>query len=324
MNEVLKQIGKIGLIPVIKLETPDQALPLGKALLAGSLPVAEVTFRTNAAEKSIKILSKELPELILGAGTVLTTEQADAAIAAGARYIVTPGFNPKVVAHCIERGVPVTPGISSPTQVEQALEMGLDVVKFFPAENSGGAGMLKALAGPYGNKISFIPTGGINVKNLHDYLSLSNVHAVGGSWMVPGDLLASGEYDGIERLCREARMLSLGFRLLHIGINPSSDGNLAGPVENAKMLSAMLGMPFKEGNSSAFVGTEFEIMKSQGRGEHGHIAIETISVERALAWLESFGAKPVEETVIKKGGKMMLAYVDKPFMGFALHFNRKQ
>lgn len=321
MNDVLKKLGDIGLIPVIKLDTPDQALPLGRALLAGSLPVAEVTFRTNAAEKSIKILSSELPDLIVGAGTVLTTEQADAAINAGARYIVTPGFNPKVVAHCVERGVPITPGVTSPTQIEQALEMGLEVVKFFPAENAGGTGMLKAFAGPYGNKISFIPTGGVNAKNLHDYLSMPNVHAVGGSWMVPGDALAAGEYDKIEGLCREARMLSLGFRLLHIGINPFGDEDA---VSAAKMLSAMLGMPIKDGNSSAFVGTGFEIMKVQGRGEHGHIAIETLSVERALEWFAGFGAKPVEETVIKKSGKMMLAYIDKPFMGFALHVNRKQ
>ena len=184
MNETLAKLGKIGLIPVIKLDSPAEALPLGKALVAGGLPVAEVTFRTEAAEESIRILANELPELVLGAGTVLTTTQADAAAAAGARYVVTPGFNPRVVAHCLEMGLPVTPGVNSASQIEEAIEMGLDVAKFFPAGPSGGTEMLKAFAGPYGGKISFIPTGGVGPKNLTEYLSCSNVFAVGG-WSPP-------------------------------------------------------------------------------------------------------------------------------------------
>ena len=319
MEDVLKKLGDIGLIPVIKLDSPDQALPLGKALLAGNLPVAEVTFRTDAAKESIRILSKELPELILGAGTVLTPGQVDTAVAAGARYIVSPGFNPKVVEYCIKKGVPVTPGVTTPSQIEGALEYGLKVLKFFPAENAGGAGMLKAFAGPYGDKVSFIPTGGINEKNVTEYLALPNVHAVGGSWMVPAKLIESGDYAGVERLCREARFLSLGFSLLHIGIN--ADGSDV--LENAKFLSALLGMPLKDGDGSAFVGRAFELMKKPGRGDHGHIAIETISVERALEWLSGFGVKPIEETVRIKGGRIQFAYLDRPFMGFALHLNRK-
>ena len=319
-KQILKKLGDVGLIPVIKLDSPDQALPLGRALLAGDLPVAEVTFRTDAAEESIKILSTELPDLLVGAGTVLTVEQADRAIDAGARYIVSPGFNPKVVQHCTDRGVPITPGVTNPSQIEQALEMGLRVVKFFPAEQAGGAAMLGAFAGPYGDKIAFIPTGGVSVKNLSDYLSCPNVHAVGGSWMVPGDVLGAGAYEKISALCREARMLSLGFSLLHIGINPGGEGE---PMGNARLLASMFGMPLKEGNSSAFVGTGFEIMKEKGRGDMGHIAIETLSVERALAWLETFGLKPVEESVKKKNGRIQIAYLDRPFMGFALHLNRK-
>jgi len=320
MSEILARLGRIGLIPVIRLDSPGQALPLGKALLAGSLPVAEVTFRTDAAEESIKILSRELPELTLGAGTVLTTEQADAAVAAGAKYIVTPGFNQKVVAHCIAKGVPITPGVTTPTQIEQALEMGLSVLKFFPAEQSGGVAMLKAFAGPYGSKVSFIPTGGASVKNLADYLGCANVHAVGGSWMVPSDAIAAGDYGKVEMLCREARMLSLGFRLLHIGINPYMNE----PVdESGTMLATMLGMPRKPGNSSIFVGDAFELMRERGRGEKGHIAVETLSVERALEWISGFGFNPVEETIKRKNGVITMAYVDKPFMGFALHLNRK-
>jgi 2-dehydro-3-deoxyphosphogluconate aldolase/(4S)-4-hydroxy-2-oxoglutarate aldolase len=320
MEGILKKLGDIGIIPVIKLDSPDHALPLGKALLAGSLPVAEITFRTGAAKESIKILSKEFPDLIVGAGTVLTTEQVDAAVESGARYIVTPGFNPKVVDHCLAKGIPVTPGVTTPSQIEQALEKGLKILKFFPAENSGGVGMLKAFAGPYGDKVSFIPTGGVSEKNLADYLSCPNVHAVGGSWMVAGSLIAAGNFAGVEKLCREARMLALGFSLRHVGINAYKDEDSR---ENAKFLSAILGMPFKEGDSSSFTGKAFEIMHGQGRGEHGHIAVETLSIERALEWFSGFGIKPIEETVKKQGERISIAYLDRPFMGFAIHLNRK-
>lgn len=320
MNETLAKLGKIGLIPVIKLDSPAEALPLGKALVAGGLPVAEVTFRTEAAEESIRILANELPELVLGAGTVLTTTQADAAAAAGARYVVTPGFNPRVVAHCLEMGLPVTPGVNSASQIEEAIEMGLDVAKFFPAGPSGGTEMLKAFAGPYGDKISFIPTGGIGPKNLADYLACPNVFAVGGSWMVPSDAVKAGDFARIEALCREARLLSLGFSLLHIGLNPCAGTD---SLAEAKMLSAMLGMPFKEGAGSAFVGDSFEFMKSAGRGAKGHIAVGTLSVERALEWFAGFGMKPAAETIKTKGNHISVAYLDNEICGFAVHFVRK-
>lgn len=180
--------------------------------------------------------------------------------------------------------------------------------------------MLKAFAGPYGNRVSFIPTGGVGVKNLADYLSCPNVHAVGGSWMVPPDAITAGDFARVENLCREARMLSLGFKLLHIGINPHN-GDAA--AEKAKLLSALLGMKEKPGNSSIFVGNSFELMKEAGRGEKGHIAIETLSVERALEWAAGLGFNPVKDTIKTKDGVITTAYVDKPFMGFALHFNRK-
>jgi len=282
--------------------------------------VAEVTFRTEAAEESIRILANELPELVLGAGTVLTTTQAEAAAAAGARYVVTPGFNPRVVAHCLEMGLPVTPGVNSASQIEEAIEMGLDVAKFFPAGPSGGTEMLKAFAGPYGGKISFIPTGGVGPKNLTEYLACPNVFAVGGSWMVPSDAVKAGDFARIEALCREARLLSLGFSLLHIGLNPCAGTD---SLAEAKMLSAMLGMPFKEGAGSAFVGDSFEFMKSAGRGAKGHIAVGTLSVERALEWFAGFGMKPAAETIKTKGNHISVAYLDNEICGFAVHFVRK-
>ena len=162
---VYSQIAAYGLVPVIKLTDPDHAVPLAEALSAGGLPVAEITFRTDSAAESIRRIGRETPDVIVGAGTVLTVDQAKQAVDVGARYIVTPGFNPKVVQYCVDNGVPITPGVNNPTTVEQALEFGLTLLKFFPAEASGGLAMLKALAGPYGH-VSFVPTGGVNGDNL--------------------------------------------------------------------------------------------------------------------------------------------------------------
>jgi len=203
MNEVLQQIEKIKLVPVVKIEDPNDAVPLGRALMEGGLPVAEITFRTDAAGEAIIRLKKELPGLLIGAGTVLSVDQIGKATEAGAAFIVTPGFNPKVVDYCVEHEIPITPGINSPTQVEMALERGIQVVKFFPAEVSGGLKMIKALAGPYGN-VKYIPTGGIGPSNLKEYLSFPKVLACGGSWMVKSDLITQGKFDEITRLTREA------------------------------------------------------------------------------------------------------------------------
>lgn len=203
MNQTLEKLCSSGIVPVIRLERAADALPLGKALIEGGLPVAEVTFRTAAAASAIRLLRKNCPALTVGAGTVLTVEQVDEAVDAGAGFIVTPGFNPRVVDHCIGRGVPVMPGVNSPTQVEMGLERGLALLKFFPAEASGGVKMLRALHGPYGD-VLFVPTGGVDAANLAAYLSLPNVAACGGTWMVKEDLIASGRFGEVARLCTEA------------------------------------------------------------------------------------------------------------------------
>ena len=203
MNEILKKIEEIGIVPVVVLEDAKDALPLGKALCEGGLPCAEVTFRTDAAEESIRIMSKEFPKMLVGAGTVLTIDQAERAVNAGAKFIVSPGFNPKVVAYCVEKGIPVTPGTANPTNVEQALEFGLDVVKFFPAEQAGGLAYIKAIAAPY-TGVKFMPTGGINANNVKEYLACDKILACGGSWMVKGNLVKAGEFDKITELVREA------------------------------------------------------------------------------------------------------------------------
>jgi len=204
MYEDLKsRFEKIGIIPVVVLENAEDAHPLGEALMKGGLPAAEVTFRTAAAEESIRILAKDFPDMLVGAGTVLTCEQADKAIAAGAKFIVAPGFNPTVVKYCLEKGYPVTPGVQTPGEMEQAMELGLDFVKFFPAEPAGGLPMIKAVAAPYTN-LKFMPTGGINKENVKDYLAYNKIVACGGTWMVKGDLIASGDFSAVEQLTREA------------------------------------------------------------------------------------------------------------------------
>ena len=202
-DEIKKQFKEIGIIPVVVLDDAKDAKALGDALMKGGLPAAEVTFRTAAAEESIRIMAKEFPDMLVGAGTVLTTEQADRAMAAGAKFIVAPGFNPTVVKHCLEKGYPVCPGVQTPSEMEQAMELGLDFVKFFPAEQAGGLPMIKAVAAPY-SKLRFMPTGGINKENVKDYLAYKKIVACGGTWMVKGDLIASGDFAKIEELTHEA------------------------------------------------------------------------------------------------------------------------
>ena len=203
MNDIIKQIGKIGIVPVIKIEDVEKAVPLAKALCDGGLPVAEVTFRTAEAEEAISRITKALPDMLVGAGTVLTTEQVDRAMAAGAKFIVSPGLNPKVVKYCVETGILITPGCANPSDVEQAIENGLEVVKFFPAEQAGGLAYIKAIAAPYVG-MKFMPTGGISPKNVKDYLAYDRILACGGSWMVKGDLIKAGEFDKIKELVKEA------------------------------------------------------------------------------------------------------------------------
>ena len=203
MNEVLEKIRKIGIVPVVVLNDAKDAEPLAKALCNGGLPCAEVTFRTDAAEESIRIMSEKYPEMLVGAGTVLTTEQVDRAVAAGAKFIVSPGLNPKIVKYCVEKNIPVTPGICTPSEAEQAIENGLEVVKFFPAEPAGGLKYIRAIAAPY-TMMKFMPTGGVNPQNVREYLAYDRIAACGGSWMVKNTMIENNEFDRIEELVKEA------------------------------------------------------------------------------------------------------------------------
>lgn len=203
MNELLRKFQELGIVPVVVLDNAKDAEPLAKALCEGGLPCAEVTFRTDAAEESIRIMAQKFPNMLVGAGTVLTIDQVDRAVAAGAKFIVSPGLNPKVVKYCVEKNIPITPGVQTPSEIEQALEFGLDVVKFFPAEPAGGLKMIKALAGPYVN-LKFIPTGGISTKNAPEYLAYDKILAVGGSWVASKDLINAGKFDEIAKITKES------------------------------------------------------------------------------------------------------------------------
>ena len=319
MNEILEKIGELGIVPVVKIEKAEDALPLGRALIDGGLPIAEITFRTSAAEDSIKTLTKELPNLLVGAGTVLTVEQAKKAVSAGAQFIVSPGFNPKVVDYCIENDIPVTPGINNPTQIEMALERGIEVVKFFPAEASGGLPLLKSMSAPY-NNIKFIPTGGINQNNLCSYLSNNKVLACGGSWMVKASLISSDNFDEITRLTKEAISIMLGFEFAHLGINEEDEDKA---LNSANLLSHLFYLPIKEGTSSIFAGPEFEVMKNQYLGKHGHIAIITNDIHRAITYLKMKGISVLPETAKEKDGKLKAVYLDQEISGFAIHLLQK-
>jgi 2-dehydro-3-deoxyphosphogluconate aldolase / (4S)-4-hydroxy-2-oxoglutarate aldolase len=319
MNEALKKLGDVGVVPVIKIEKASDAASLGRALIAGDLPVAEITFRTLAAEEAIRILSRDVPELLVGAGTVLTTEQVDRAVAAGARFIVAPGFNPKVVDYCIAKGISVTPGISSASEIEMGLERGLPVLKFFPAGASGGLEFLKAIAGPFAG-VQFIPTGGVEPGNLKEYLSFPRVHAVGGTWIAKDAMISAGKFDEITRLAREAVVLALGFELAHLGVNESTAEKAS---VGAKTFERLFSFALKEGNSSNFAGTGFEFMKSPFLGMHGHIALSTLSIPRAVAWLARKGVGIKLDTAKEKDGKMIAVYLDIEVSGFAIHLLQK-
>ncbi len=315
--DMLKQLSLAGLVPVIKVKRAEDAVPLCTALKNGGLPVAEITFRTEAAEEAIRLVHAALPDVLLGAGTVLTCEQADRAWAAGAGYIVSPGLNPEVVRHCVEKGYPVLPGCANPSDIEAALSLGLNTVKFFPAEALGGLKLIKAMAAPYGN-VKFVPTGGINEKNLPEYLAFPKIAACGGSWMVPEDAVEAKDWARIEKLAQDAVNVMLGLEIVHLGVN-SVDADAA--MTEARKLSLLLGWPLnKDSAKGVFVGSGFEMMKTWFRGTHGHIAVGTLNVERAKWHMERRGFVFDEETATyTPDGRMKFIYLKDEIGGFGIH-----
>lgn len=319
MNEVLQRLSRTGIVPVIAIDDAEKAVPLARALTAGGLPAAEVTFRTAAGEEAIRRIARECPEVLVGAGTVLNLEQCDRALAAGARFIVSPGYNETLVNYCVEKGVPVLPGCANASDMTRAVNAGLKLVKFFPAEQSGGVSFLKALAPVF--PLDFMPTGGVNTKNLMDYLSFDRVAACGGTWMVKKDLISGGQWDEITRISKEAVKTMLGFELRHVGINCADE---AEAERTARSFCALLGLEYRPGNSSIFAGTAVECMKTPFLGTRGHLAIGTNSVDRAVYHLELQGAAFDESTrkTDAKGAAKSI-YLKDEIGGFAVHLVQK-
>ncbi|MDR1955241.1 MAG: bifunctional 4-hydroxy-2-oxoglutarate aldolase/2-dehydro-3-deoxy-phosphogluconate aldolase [Treponema sp.] len=321
MHTVLEALGNIGILPVITIHDPAKALPLAQALIAGGIPCVEVTFRTDQAPEAIRRIRAEVPGIVVGAGTVLKVEQVDAAIDAGAQFIVSPGFNPLVVSHCIERNIPITPGCVTPSDLERALEYGLEAVKFFPAEQSGGLDYIKAVAAPF-PQLKFIPTGGIHGGNLAGYLAYEKILACGGSWMATADLINRGDFAAITARCKEAVQNVLGFAVVHWGIN-TKNGTEA--VQGAKRFSTLFGFAYQEGANSIFAGEALELMKFPGFGAHGHIAIGTHSLPRAIRYLEQQGIRFNQESIKRDPqGAITLIYLQEELSGFAVHLVQKK
>ena len=319
MNEVLQRLSRTGIVPVIAIDDAEKAVPLARALTAGGLPAAEVTFRTAAGEEAIRRIARECPEVLVGAGTVLNLEQCDRALEAGARFIVSPGYNETLVNYCVEKGVPVLPGCANASDMTRAVNAGLKLVKFFPAEQSGGVSFLKALAPVF--PLDFMPTGGVNTKNLMDYLSFDRVAACGGTWMVKKDLISGGQWDEITRISREAVKTMLGFELRHVGINCADE---AEAERTARSFCALLGLEYRPGNSSIFAGTAVECMKTPFLGARGHLAIGTNSVDRAVYHLELQGAAFDESTrKTDAKGAVKSIYLKDEIGGFAVHLLQK-
>lgn len=319
MNKVLETLSAIGIVPVIKIDDAQKAVPLAKALVAGGIPCAEVTFRTDAAEEAIQRISAEVPEMLVGAGTILTPEQADRAVAAGSKFIVSPGLNPRVVKHCIDKGYLITPGTANPSDVETAIELGLDVVKFFPAEAAGGLNMIKSMAGPY-TKMKFMPTGGINAANLNSYLDYDKIICCGGSWMVKDELIQNNEFEKITELCKEAVLAMLGFEMAHVGINSENEDTALGIADK---FNKLFSFPVKNGGSAVFASSGIEIRKQMFLGKNGHIAIKTNSVKRAMFYLNGLGVEFDIDTAVSKNDKIAAIYLKEDFGGFAVHLVQK-
>ena len=320
-KKFLEQLECTGIVPVIKLENTADAVNLAKALYDGGIHCAEVTFRAEGADKVISDMVKAYPDMLVGAGTVLTTEQCDRAIEAGAKFCVAPGLNPKVVEHCLKKGIPFTPGVANGSQIEQAMELGLDFVKFFPAEQAGGLPYIKAISAPYAS-MKFMPTGGVNENNLNTYLAFKKIVCCGGSWIVPDKLVKAGKWEEITALCRSAVNKMLGFDIAHIGLNCENEAEAS---DVASKFFNMFGWEQKVGNSSIFSGSQIECMKSPFKGKNGHIAVATNSVRRAVYQLKHQGIEvDMSSAKYDADGRMTVVYLKDEFGGFAVHLTERK
>lgn len=319
MSDVLKRIGQMGLVPVVVFDDFDNAVPTAKALIDGGLEIMEITLRTEQGLPAIKKVKEAYPDMLVGAGTVLSVEKAKEAVEAGAEFIVSPGFNPKVVKWCIDNDISITPGCVTPSEIEQALTFGISTLKFFPANIYGGINGCKALYGPY-RMVKFVPTGGVGLHNLCDFADKPFIHAIGGGWLCKTADINAKNFGAITKVVKESINALLGFELGHIGIN-AADADAS--IGVAEMFETGFGFAIKQGNSSNFAGAGIEVNKQAGLGAMGHIAIKTNSIDRAVYYLEKRGYAVDWSTRKGSETKTAAVYLKNEFGGFAVHLLQK-
>lgn len=315
-SEVINRLSRYGILPVINITELKYTLPLVCALSEGGLPLIEVTLRSEHSLEAIKIIKSEYPDMLVGAGTVLTSQKADEAIAAGADMIVSPGYDRELVRCCNAKNISIIPGCSSASEIQDAVNNGVSVVKFFPSELSGGMAAIRLLSGPFPG-VKFLPTGGITLENLGGYLSSDKIIACGGSFMANGEMLKNEDYGAIKNACEASVAASLGFKLAHIGINHDSREEAE---KTAKRLAALFGFNTRECSTSVFAGAVAECMENHRFGTLGHIGISTRSMLRAMAYLEKRGGEFDESSFKRdKSGNITCAYFSEEIAGFAIH-----
>ena len=316
---VINKLNNAGIVPVVVIDDAKDTVPAAKAILAGGIDVMEITFRTAAAAEAIKAVADNCPDMLVGAGTVITLEQCQKAVEMGAKFIVSPGFDETVVKWCVDNDVTITPGCVTPSEIMAAMKLGLNVVKFFPANVYGGLNAMKALSGPFGG-IKFIPTGGVNAQNVGEYISAPFIHAVGGSWVCPKADISAGNFEKITALCAESRRNLLGYEVAHVGINTEDH---AAAQDVAASFDSAFGFAAKDGSSSVFASNGIEVMKSQYLGKQGHLAVRTNQIDIAIAALEKKGFQVDMETAKYKGDRMIAVYLKNEIGGFAIHLLQK-
>lgn len=317
---VLEALGKIGLIPLASVDRAEDAVGLVKALQAGGIDTVEIAFRTECAAEAIRQVKSQVPDFLVGAGTVVNVEEARQARLAGADYIVMPGFDEAVVDWCGENNLPVIPGCVTPTEIMKAVSRKLSVVKFFPAETFGGVKACAGLAAPF-RSVRFFVTGGIGPGNLSDYAQSACICSIGGSWLCDKEAIRAKNWGKITATAKEAVARLLGYEVVHVGINTD------GPEEAAaisKSLGDTFGFYSSVNPASTFVGTGFEINHSPGLGKNGHVAIDTNNVARAEYYLSKSGVSFNEASRIKNGEKTAVVYLQQEFGDFAVHLRQRK
>ncbi len=317
--DVLKRMEASGIVPVVVLEKAEDAVPTAKALAAGGIDVMEITFRTSAAPDSIQAVAEQCPDVLVGAGTVVTLAQCKLAVKCGARFIVAPGYDEEVVSWCVDNGIPVTPGCVTPTEIMMALKHDLKVLKFFPANVYGGLSAIKSLAGPFGG-VKFIPTGGVNQQNIGEFAASPLIHAVGGSWVCTKGDISAHRFDKITALSKEARKGYLGFELVHVGINcQDAEQSLA----VSEQFEKAFGFSVERGESSNFASSGVEVLNRMYLGKNGHVAIRTNKIETAIAELERQGFALDMASAKMQGDRIHAVYLKEEIGGFAVHLLQK-